>query len=490
MFFPAAKILLMGLVAAQVIGTLHVFFSNKGFFEQTTRLLEAGYLTVPNSVTLPQANTLVTAFAGGLFFTLTIGCFLSLVSFIYTWIWCRFFDKRAWMLLPGLLIWATILWLLNRAVLLPMASAYFFFIPPIVAIATLKSWQKSPDMLHLRQMMICFVPVIILTVVGLATASSQLFINFRDKILLSNPVGIKINDFYYKYTLYPAEIFKPFEKKLIKSSRLEYIDDKPLSYRIERILLLYDYLPVAGVKSDLVLSTTDKQINFFHNDALILSVSPKEFLARPYAFFKAFSDKTDAFKFFRRVTFFGLLVGLPLCVYVIFFGILQLTVSLFTGRLAASISASVICLILGFGMIFLLQPRQFLENKPLAEQLMSENKFQRTAAIKEVLKKKLDITQYPIGEMHLKSAYMPERYWLAKALSVSRRKRAETYLLKLMDDPSVNVRCKAYQALGGRKNRAYIPVLMQALENSNHMYAQLYAYNALKELGWRQTKTH
>ncbi|MBW1848739.1 MAG: HEAT repeat domain-containing protein [Deltaproteobacteria bacterium] len=88
----------------------------------------------------------------------------------------------------------------------------------------------------------------------------------------------------------------------------------------------------------------------------------------------------------------------------------------------------------------------------------------------------------------LKSAHVPELYWLVKALSVSRK--AETYddLLTFLDNPHPNVVCMAFYALGRRGDKSAVKRILKTIEKSDHWYCQWYAYKALRTLGWKQIK--
>ena len=102
---------------------------------------------------------------------------------------------------------------------------------------------------------------------------------------------------------------------------------------------------------------------------------------------------------------------------------------------------------------------------------------------------KIEIANFPgYGEM-LSSHHIPERYWLARALGVSRRPETYGYLLQLLDDSQPTVVCKAFEALGRRSDRKAIPEILQRFKRSDHWYKQLYAYRALRTLGWKQERS-
>jgi len=81
----AAKVILLGLLTAQVLSTIQVYLSNAGLYSKLTSIRDAGYLAVPNQQVMDSLLELGPAFFGGLFFTLTVGASLSLVSFAAAW---------------------------------------------------------------------------------------------------------------------------------------------------------------------------------------------------------------------------------------------------------------------------------------------------------------------------------------------------------------------------------------------------------------------
>jgi HEAT repeat protein len=87
----------------------------------------------------------------------------------------------------------------------------------------------------------------------------------------------------------------------------------------------------------------------------------------------------------------------------------------------------------------------------------------------------------------LKSPHIPVRYWLARALAVSRKPETYDDLLSFLDDPHPNVVSMAFYALGKRGDRSAIGLILHRIETSRHWYVQWYAYKALRRLGWKQT---
>ena len=94
--------------------------------------------------------------------------------------------------------------------------------------------------------------------------------------------------------------------------------------------------------------------------------------------------------------------------------------------------------------------------------------------------------QPPSLRFRLDSQHIPERYWLAKALSVSRTPETRKALYRLLDDPHFNVVCMAIDSLGRRGNRADVPRILDKMEGSANWYEQWYGYRAIRRLGWKQ----
>ena len=86
--YPATAIL-AGLVTSQVIATFQVFFANQSLYHTLTALGAAGYLTIPNHLTMDRLQELTTAVCGGLFLTLSVGAGISVLSFAAAWLWDR-----------------------------------------------------------------------------------------------------------------------------------------------------------------------------------------------------------------------------------------------------------------------------------------------------------------------------------------------------------------------------------------------------------------
>lgn len=489
-------ILACGLMCFQVIASVGVHLSNMDLARFMTAAIHEGYLTVPNTRILDGLQSPGLAMAGGLFFTLSIGALISLVSLgasaLYLGLPAHGKSKAvAFLTVPVLA-----LILINLNGFLFFESAACTLSPALIYFLYRRIFKHDPPALSLKTAGHHGAPPLILGLVLLAFFSGQdsrIFSDFRDTFLMSNPVGMAINDFYYTNTLSPAEVFKSMDMKLIKQGSL--IMDSPddlLKKRLEHELLLRDYLILDHESQpDLTLRYQTDQLFFYHDSHLVFSRSVQEVLADPNTSFKAFSDATDTYAQYRKITGIGLVTGLPLLMYLTMHGIFFLVAALFISPTQSARIASALCLILGlcaFGFLRMHSP-ETMDLKTIQSSLSSDSPAIRTAALHYITDEKLDISRYSESRSCVSSSFVPERYWYARASAFSRHNAPYTQLLTLLDDPQPNVRCQAFFALGVIGNRRAVPEIIRRIKVSDHWYVQWYAYRALKRLGWIQKKS-
>jgi hypothetical protein len=487
-----AKVLLLGLLTAQMIATLQVYLSNAGLYHSLISIKNAGYLTIPNQRIMQGLLGLGPAFFGGVFFTLSLGAGLSLLTLAAAWTWDRLFSRKIVLLHLFLVPWIGLLAGVNLKGFCPIVTSYFFFIPIIVFASTLrwlparrgqKVWLK--EIAHL-------IPLIMLTVLWGSQADRQLFVSLRDNLLLSNSFGMKINGFYYKYTLYPAEVFKPLDQKTLKTCRLEPIDKKTLAGLLEKRLIHYDYLVVRGnVGVDLILAEQDNTLCFKNKGEIMVETPLDDFLARPANVLKEFSLRTDRHGLFRHFTFFSLLIGFPITLYIVFYTLFCLIAYAFFDRRIYPVISGILCFGVGIALLVLFHmgAGAKVAEKDLQDAMGSARWQVRVAALKFIQKKGLEVGNYNAYKEMLNSPNIPERYWLARVLGDSREPETYRDLLVFLDDPYPNVVCMAFHSLGQRGKKRIVREIVKRIEISDHWYEQWYAYRALRTLGWKQTRS-
>jgi hypothetical protein len=431
------------------------------------------------------------AFCGGLFFTFSIGAGMSFPAFASAWIWDRFFYRNKYLLYLFLVLWLGCLFALNFHGFRFFVTLYFLMIPPAVFAVTTRSLSHLNRQNRHRNEIIHIIPVIVLALFLSAQMDRQMFTDFRDIFLLSNPVGSKINNFYYKYTLYPAEVFKSMDQKMLKTCRIENKEKNASASTLGQILISYDCIPIeSNSEVDLKVASADDYLIFENRGKPIIRISSEKFFANPDRAIKEFTKKSDAYSFFRQVTFLTLLIGFPLAVYVLVQGLISFTLSLFLSLRASAVIASAVCFILCLILIFSfhLNRSRNVSAENIATALNSDRWQNRVAALKIIEKKGLEIKQFQAYPRLLANPHITERYWIVRTLAGSRDPATYKDLLSFLNDSHPNVLSMALYALGKRGNKRAINKIIPIIETSNDWYSQWYAYRALRALGWRQTK--
>ncbi|MEA2039363.1 MAG: hypothetical protein U9N82_05980 [Thermodesulfobacteriota bacterium] len=487
----AAKALLLGLFTAQIIALIQVYLSNEHLYRTLVAINDAGYLAIPNQHIMHGLRKLGPAFFGGLFFTLSTGAGLSVASLSGAWIWDRLFSRNKFFLIPFLLVWTWCLLKVNSQGFCPIVTSYFFFIPGVVFITALISMPPIRRQRALLNLAIILIPIALLAVLWTGQMNKHIFLDLRDNLLLSNALGTRISDFYYEYTLYPAEAFKSLDQKILKTCDIGRINQKPVIQLLESRLLDHDYLNTGGGEVvDLEIIRDGNNLVFENNGRKILETTSNHFFLRPDKVLKEFSLKTDRYIFFRQFTYFSLLIGFPISLYVLLHAIFHFILGFFLDLRTAMVIASILCSLAGLSLLAPL----YIINKDdininnLERILESETWQKRVAALKVIEEKRLEPVAFLDRDM-LISPHIPERYWVARTLGFSRQPEAYKDLLILLDDPHFNVVSMALYSLGQKRDTRAIKEIIKKIQTSHDWYTQWYAYKALRALGWKQTRS-
>ncbi len=485
-----AAAVLLGLSVAQILATVQVYLSNVRLYRTILALSDAGYLTVPNQRVMQTLPDFVPAFFGGLFFTVSVGAFITILCLGAVWLRDRLFYRNRYVVMFLIAVWAGCLLMANIRGIDLMVSSYFIFVPCAVLSLTLRRMPAGSREKRWSKGIIHVLPVLILAGLWGTQMGPHLFLDIRDHLLVSNRVGTTINDFYYAYTLYPAEVFKSLDQKLIKAYRLEHIQDNAVTRSIERRLINYDYLRVHGDSPvDMTISQRSAFLVFGNGKQDILEVSPKAFFSDTGKILREFSKQSDRRRFFRQFTFYSLLMGFPVILYLFFFFLFRALAGLFISMGASSIFASALCMAMGIGLFaFFVQSRVTgAEIGDAASALESERWQERVAGLRLIETEGREVGDFQAYPRMLTSPHRAVRYWLARSLGVSRKPETYDDLLGLLNDPHPNVVSMAFYALGRRGNTKAVGIILNNIDASDHWYSQWYAYRALRRLGWKQT---
>jgi len=507
----AARVLHLGLFTAQVIAFIQVYLSNADLYRTLIAIIDAGYLAIPNYWTMHSLKEFGPALYGGLFFTLSVGASITLFFLAAAWVWDRLFFRNKFLLILFFMLWIGTLLIVNIRGFSPLVTLYFLVIPPVVFVAASR-WMPSQAMQRVWiNRMVHGIPVLLLAVLWFTQMDSHMFeerkkilshleeafitliLDLRDNLLLSNSLGRKINRFYYNYTLYPAQAFKSLDQKTLRTCNLASIQNNSYIRPLEKKLLDHDYLNVGGdPAADLKISQRGKDLVFENRGRVILETLPMDFFSNPGAVLKEFSFKSDQYAFFRKFTFFSILIGFPVALYILIYALFRFLAGFFVDSRASSLIASILCFLIGVTLLVIFQNNREkeIEVKEVAEALQSERWQKRVAALRIIQKKGIEVADFQAYQKMLASPHIPERYWLVRALGVSRKSETYTDLLAFLDDPHPNVVCMAFYALGQRGDRRAVKEIIQRIRtSSDDWYNQWYAYRALRSLGWKQTRS-
>lgn len=476
----------MGL--AQAIATLQVHASNVSLFNQMTAVAAAGFLAVPSPEIEPALLSLGTAAAGGLLFTLSLGAGLAFLSTAAAGCLSGRTPHRRLTAGVGVGLQAALLLLMNSRGFDPWVSLYFIVIPPPVFWMTRRLLSDPDRPLDRRFWAWRALPIVLLALGWSTQYDRSLFLDLRDHLLLSNRAGQSVSEFYYRYTLYPAEVFKPLAQRQIRTVAWPVADPPPAD--VKRELIRSDYLPVAaGAEADLRLRMQGDRLLFSRGGRELLEITAGRFLADPLRALTDLSGRADPWPFFRVFTYYGVLLAFPMALYCLVFAGLRLLAGIVAGERRADILAAAACLLIGLGLLaFFHSGRQPPpRSEDLSRALDSASWHARVAALRETRDRRFDVCAHPAYAGILNSPHPQERYWLARALATSACPAAAADLAHLLDDPHINVRTQAVEAISQRRDRDAVREILKRLQVSRDWYFQLYAYRALRTLGWNQT---
>lgn len=356
-------LLLSGLFTAQVGFMILVYASNHELLAALKAIHGTGaaYFTIPAGDVVIRLGQLSTAFNGGLFFTFTLGAGLSVATFSFLWVWHHLFGRNKTILCIAIICWVGCVGMLNyndsqynafqfiiRGTLL-LIPVVVFFLTVVPGTSRCRGISKACLLLHIS---LLFLSVGVMGCLG----GNFSFSNFRDTFLLSNPAGIMINDFYYRYTLHAARVFKPLEQRTVHTCSIDVGEDDALEKRLQKILVNADFFPVPpGIQVDLTITKDGQQLWFSHRGKRILQCGTGDFLRKPSAWLKQFSSKTDGLFRFRKMIYLGLVVGSPLFAYLFLCALLQI----FLGKMGWSetrteMTCAVLVLFVGLVMVGIL----------------------------------------------------------------------------------------------------------------------------------------
>ncbi|MCF8025642.1 MAG: HEAT repeat domain-containing protein [Desulfobacteraceae bacterium] len=484
----AAAVLAGGLALSQALFTILVYVSNIKLYAELSALKAAGYLVIPNDRIIQYLDQLLPAFYGALFFTVTAGAGLSLAGFFAAWIKKRIFAKSRFFNALLAAAWLSAAAACNLDGWSLAVTLVFLLIPAAVFAATLNLMPSA------RQgdgyIRAAHVIVVVAAAIGwLPCLQPDVFLDIRDRVLLSNPAGRAVNEFYYAHTLYPAEIIKPPQARLINACRLENSGSNKLARRLSKKLIEFDYLPVSNYAGGgITLRAGPSGLEFAARNKVIFKTDLDAFFSHPGKTLKTFSQKADNNRFLRRFAFAGLITAFPLGLYIFLHAGLCIMLWFIKSIPARSATASIICLGLAAAFLtpFYGNPENPANIESIKASLESNDWYDQRSALKAIVRRNSGLLDFDLSRELSESPYVPVRYWLARALGESGNPADVETLKNMTEDRSPNVACMAYAGLGRCGDKRIAEFILGRIREIDHWYVQQYAYKAMRKLGWKQ----
>ncbi len=306
-------------------------------------------------------------------------------------------------------------------------------------------------------LLLWFLPALILW----ARAPEGPFTRPRDQWLLPTPVGSLINEFYYRWTLYPAEALKPL---IAKSQPTAWVTDEVppnpkesfCTQARELGLLCVDAVAAA----DCIASEADGTMVLMRGS--VRKTWPKNPGAQRDAW-KAFSQETDRAVALRKATAMSLFFGCPLALCWALSSLAVAAGDLFGRGWRRALAAHVAAVFLAGSL--------FSAGLPDPARMTLRETLERSPVNRE------EILRYTA------SANPVERFYAIRA--AGRASGNEALLMQALSDPVINIRYAAAEALGRTGGSQAQEALQEILISPEAWYVKERAYAGLWRLGWR-----
>ncbi|MFP4159427.1 MAG: HEAT repeat domain-containing protein [Desulfobacterales bacterium] len=485
--FPAA-VFAGGLALSQALFTILVFVSNLELQIELSVLKASGYLVIPNKHVLDGMDGLMPAFCGAVFFTVTAGAALSLAGFFAAWLKKRIFAESRFFSALITAAWLAGAAACNLEGLNPGFTIVFLAVPAAVFAASVRCMNTAqPGDGYVRTAHI--IAVIAAAIAWLPCLQQDVFLDIRDRVLLSNPAGRQVNEFYYTYTLYPAEIIKPPAARLLNACTIENESSEVLARNLSGRLIEFDFLPVSNANAArITVRAGALGFEFARDGKVLFETERDDFFSRPGTTLETFSELADKSQFLRLFTLAGLASGFPLGLYI--FVHCGMCVGLWFVRSIPlrSAAASAICLVLAAAFLvpFYAEETEPGDIESIRAAIESDNWYEQRSGLKAIAVQNRDPVDLQITRELTKSPHVAVRYWMARALRESDSPEALSMLITMTHDPSPNVACMAYAGLAATGDSRTAEFIRRRINGIEHWYVQQYAYKAMRQLGWKQ----
>ncbi|MDY6906334.1 MAG: hypothetical protein SWH61_16810 [Thermodesulfobacteriota bacterium] len=488
------RVLLAGLLVSELLATVVVWYSNHALHRKLMAIQAAGYSPLPGTGIDPSLQSLEAAWSGAVFFTLSIGAGITLLTFGVILLTQSVPSvARRWVTWLFVVIWGGVLVWVNIGGICPGLSAMLLLIPPVVMLTAVHGapqrfggsplpWRRAIHTGLIGLLLLLWLPRI----------NGDVFVNIKDNLLLTSRPGIKAVDLYYRYTLYPAEVFKSLAQKQIRAHAVTGADAASIQSRINQALAGVNSFPVSDWRyADMVIQTMDdKLLALKDGGAMVQKVSQSQLLTDPWQMVRQFSTHTDNKANFRKATIVSLLGVAPLVLYLATFALFCVVPGLFFPIRVSSVLVPVLCCSFwSAAIVYLDTPMTAdLNRETVAKAMASGPRKEKIAALRYIHHNGLEIADFAGYRMILKTDDFAQRYWMVKCLGKSRHPLAMQWIIRAMKSDSPYIVCKAIEAGAGQataeNGSSFTRAVTRKLASSGNWYVQYYAFKVARERGW------
>ena len=305
----------LGLVCCQILATGLVAGHNREFAHLIVALRNEGYPVIPGPSVLARMAAPGVLFAAGLFFTATLGPMLAAWGMV---IGEGISRRPRWSLvvLPAVVLVAAPALIVTRVGISWWAVALVTAVPLVgAAVRLLQSVRHRP--VSWRMPAPAGLALALAVSIGLgATWGGHLPYRIRD-LALHSRAGATLVQLYYRYALYPAQVLKSPQQRLVNAYTLSGDTDSLRAAWVRQRLRRFGYLPVSRPvpQAQRMELGKDGSIALRDDHGRGLRVEYTRFMQETDAVLTAFSRRTDSYARLRLVARWGLLYGLPLVVF-------------------------------------------------------------------------------------------------------------------------------------------------------------------------------
>jgi hypothetical protein len=447
---------LWGVLCGGALGAVRTRQATVHLLAKNHLLETAGLAQLPGPGHWEMMNSWAPAWAGGLFFGFSLGLGAAGLSAV----WCR--TTRA---LPGGTgRWAPFLLLFVplTAVITGDPALAACLLAIVLGALAIHRVSQPPRSVPFRWLLVALCG---LGVIPWATADEGPFTRLRDQILFASPAGLSVDQFYYRWTLYPAEVLKPLAAKTQPTAAVADTAPPREQQRFCADARRLGILCVAGIGSgaglDLRVEPGDGGLALVSGDTRL--VWPQG-VHEQRETWTQFSAARDGARPLRRATGIALFLGCPLGLCWLLTSAALRLASIFPDRRRRRLAALVLTVALS----------AFIAATGRADPQL--------AALRGILQ------QSPLGDPAALAALLDsprpvERFYAAHAAR-HLGKAAEPLLINALLDPVINVRYAAAQGLGEAGGDTARTTLEELLSQPEEWYVKERAYASLLRLGW------